>query len=159
MVSTRLSHSIAKGILSFRKKAIFGWLSAAFMGAQAVLMSVAIGLQVPAQANVFYACRGLWAVLLIAWIGNRIRIHESKAEKQLSIAEQLAPAYSYKGLVDQWFLSIGLGNLELSIRSFKISMIAGWFAAIRYDQFQRRFGTNFFQVSPFPACRPGDRNS
>ena len=69
--------------IPFRKKADFWmWLSAAFMGAQAVLMSVAIGLyQVPAQANVFYACRGLWAVLLIAWIGNRIRIHESKAEK------------------------------------------------------------------------------
>jgi hypothetical protein len=54
------------------------WTSAIFMGGQAVLMSIAIGLyQVPTAANVFYACRGLWAVLLIAWLGKKMQINES----------------------------------------------------------------------------------
>ena len=54
------------------------WTSAIFMGGQAVLMSIAIGLyQVPTAANVFYAGRGLWAVLLIAWLGKKMQINES----------------------------------------------------------------------------------
>ncbi|MEC8355379.1 MAG: EamA family transporter [Verrucomicrobiota bacterium] len=54
------------------------WTSAIFMGGQAVLMSIAIGLyQVPTAANVFYACRGLWAVILVAWLGKKMQIDES----------------------------------------------------------------------------------
>jgi hypothetical protein len=52
-------------------------LSCIPMGIQAVLMSLSIGLhQVPAEANVFYACRGIWAIILTAWIGKRIGLHE-----------------------------------------------------------------------------------
>ena len=54
------------------------WISAFFMGGQAVLMSIAIGFyEVPTAANVFYACRGLWAVLIIAWLGKKMQINES----------------------------------------------------------------------------------
>ena len=43
------------------------------MGGQAVLMSFAIGFfRVPTEANVFYSCRGLWAILLVAWLGKHM---------------------------------------------------------------------------------------
>ena len=59
------------------------WISAFFMGGQAVLMSIAIGFyEVPTAANVFYACRGLWAVLLIAWLGKKMQINESDSSHQ-----------------------------------------------------------------------------
>jgi len=52
-------------------------LSCIPMGIQAVLMSLSIGLhEVPAEANVFYACRGIWAIILTAWIGKRIGLKE-----------------------------------------------------------------------------------
>jgi hypothetical protein len=52
------------------------------MGLQAVLMSVAIGFhQVPAEANVFYACRGIWAIVLTAWLGKKIGLLEGQAGK------------------------------------------------------------------------------
>ena len=65
--------------LQFRKKADrWMWASAMPMGGQAILMSMAIGLyHVPTEANIFYACRGLWAVLLIAWFGKKMMLSES----------------------------------------------------------------------------------
>lgn len=62
-----------------RQKAdIWMWASAVPMGGQAILMSMAIGFyQVPTEANIFYACRGLWAVLLIAWFGKKMLLTES----------------------------------------------------------------------------------
>jgi drug/metabolite transporter (DMT)-like permease len=65
--------------LKFRKKADrWMWASAIPMGGQAILMSMAIGLyHVPTEANIFYACRGLWAVLLIAWFGKKMMLSES----------------------------------------------------------------------------------
>ena len=60
------------------------WASAFPMGAQAVLMSMAIGLyRVPTEANVFYSCRGLWAVLLVACIGNTIGLKEGKSHSSI----------------------------------------------------------------------------
>ena len=57
-------------------------LSCMPMGLQAVLMSVAIGFhQVPAEANVFYACRGIWAIVLTAWLGKKIGLLEGQAGK------------------------------------------------------------------------------
>ena len=52
------------------------------MGIQAVLMSMAIAFyQVPAEANVFYACRGIWAIILTAWLGEKIGLFESQIGK------------------------------------------------------------------------------
>ncbi len=59
-------------------------LSTIPMGIQAVLMSLAIGFyQVPAEANVFYACRGIWAIIMAIWIGKIIGLKESKTSKVL----------------------------------------------------------------------------
>ena len=58
------------------------FLSCIPMGLQAVLMSVAIGFhEVPAEANVFYACRGIWAIILTAWLGEKIGLFESQIGK------------------------------------------------------------------------------
>lgn len=60
------------------------WASAFPMGAQAVLMSMAIGLyRVPTEANVFYSCRGLWAVLLVACLGKAIGLKEGKSHSSI----------------------------------------------------------------------------
>ena len=49
------------------------WLSALPMGGQAIFMSVAIGFYlVPTEANIFYAGRGFWSVVLVAVIGGWI---------------------------------------------------------------------------------------
>ncbi len=71
----------------FEKKAD-RWLLASCipMGVQAVLMSLAMGFyQVPAEANVFYACRGIWAIILASLIGNQIGLREGKMSKSLLI--------------------------------------------------------------------------
>ena len=60
------------------------WASAIFMGGQALVMSMAVGFyQVPTEVNIFYAGRGLWAVILIAWLGKKIGIEESSAPTQV----------------------------------------------------------------------------
>ena len=61
-----------------RKKAdLWMFSSCVPMGIQAVLMSMAIAFyQVPAEANVFYACRGIWAILLASWLGKRMGLNE-----------------------------------------------------------------------------------
>ncbi len=69
------------------------WSSAVFMGIQAILMSLAIGLyQLPTEANVFYACRGMWAVLLVAWIGRKIGLKEGKSPKSLIVRRAIGSA-------------------------------------------------------------------
>lgn len=69
--------------LGFRKKTdSWMWASALLMAGQAVFMSMAIGLyHVPTEANVFYSCRGLWTVLIIAWLGKKMKIDESRSSK------------------------------------------------------------------------------
>lgn len=71
------------GLTSFNKKSDnWMFLSCIPMGLQAVLMSVAIGFhEVPAEANVFYACRGIWVIILTAWLGEKIGLVERKAGK------------------------------------------------------------------------------
>ena len=55
----------------------FTWASALFIALQAVLMSSAIAFyRVPTEVNVVYSCRGLWTVLLVMWIGNRLQLDE-----------------------------------------------------------------------------------
>ena len=52
------------------------------MAAQAILMSIAIGFyDVPTEANVFYASRGLWSILFVAWIGRMIGASEASVSK------------------------------------------------------------------------------
>ena len=35
---------------------------------------------VPAEANVFYACRGIWSILLAVWLGKKLGLNETKTE-------------------------------------------------------------------------------
>ena len=54
------------------------------MGVQAVLMSIAIGFfAVPTEANIFYACRGIWAILIAAWLGKKIGLNEGRVDKNV----------------------------------------------------------------------------
>ena len=60
------------------------FLSAIPMGVQAIFMSLAIGFyEVPTQANVFYASRGLWSVTMVALLGRWIGLEEGQSSKNL----------------------------------------------------------------------------
>jgi len=60
------------------------WLSTLPMGGQAICMSMAIGFyQIPTQANIFYAGRGLWSVILVALFGGLLGLRESKSSRTL----------------------------------------------------------------------------
>jgi hypothetical protein len=53
-------------------------------------MSIAIGFhQVPTEANVFYSCRGFWAILLVAWFGKRIGLEEGAIPRATQIRRLL----------------------------------------------------------------------
>jgi drug/metabolite transporter (DMT)-like permease len=53
------------------------WISGILIAIQAVLMSTAIACyRVPTEVNVVYSSRGLWTILLIAWLGNRFGLIE-----------------------------------------------------------------------------------
>ena len=67
--------------LPFRPRAdLWMWLSAIPMGGQAICMSMAIGLyQVPTEANIFYAGRGFWSVVLVAILGGYLGLKEGKS--------------------------------------------------------------------------------
>jgi drug/metabolite transporter (DMT)-like permease len=83
-----------------RKKAdIWMFASCIPMGIQAVLMSMAIAFyQVPAEANVFYACRGIWAVILASWIGTRIGLKEGEMNKPVRIRRLLGASLLILGI-------------------------------------------------------------
>ena len=69
------------------------------MGAQAVLMSLAIGFHhVPTEANVFYSCRGLWAILLVAWLGKRMGLEEGTIPKATQIRRLLGACLLLAGI-------------------------------------------------------------
>ncbi len=75
------------------------WASALTMGIQAILMSLAIGLyQLPTEANVFYACRGLWAVMLVAWIGTKIGLKEGKSPRSVIIRRAIGSSLLLLGV-------------------------------------------------------------
>ena len=60
------------------------WLSALPMGGQAICMSMAIGFyQIPTQANIFYAGRGFWSVILVALFGGLLGLREGKSSRTL----------------------------------------------------------------------------
>lgn len=85
--STLLIPLVRGTFFKIRKKAdIWMFASCIPMGIQAVLMSIAIAFyQVPAEANVFYACRGIWAIILAGWLGRTIGLQEGKISKPLLI--------------------------------------------------------------------------
>ena len=92
---------LVKGtIFKIRKKSDIWMLASCMpMGIQAVLMSMAIAFyQVPAEANVFYACRGIWAVILASWIGNRIGLKEGKMNKPVRIRRILGASLLILGI-------------------------------------------------------------
>ena len=71
--------------ITYRSESDFWmWLSALPMGGQAICMSMAIGFyQIPTQANIFYAGRGLWSVILVALFGGLLGLQESKSSRTL----------------------------------------------------------------------------
>ncbi len=77
---------LVRGRFFYRNKKADKWmlLSCIPMGIQALLMSMAVGFyQVPAEANVFYACRGIWAIILAGWLGKTIGLQEGETSKPL----------------------------------------------------------------------------
>lgn len=92
---------LVKGTFFQLRKKSDGWMFASCvpMGIQAVLMSMAIAFyQVPAEANVFYACRGIWAVILASWIGSRIGLQEGKMNKPVLIRRLLGASLLILGI-------------------------------------------------------------
>ena len=71
--------------IAYRSESDFWmWLSAVPMGGQAICMSIAIGFyQIHTQANIFYAGRGFWSVLLVALMGGWLGLREGKSSKTL----------------------------------------------------------------------------
>ena len=86
--------------LAFRGRADrWMWASCFPMGAQAVLMSIAIGFHhVPTEANVFYSCRGFWTILLVAWFGKRIGLEEGTIPKATQIRRLLGACLLLGGI-------------------------------------------------------------
>ena len=51
---------------------------------QAICMSMAIGFyQIPTQANIFYAGRGFWSIILVALLGGWLGLQEGKSSPTL----------------------------------------------------------------------------
>ena len=67
--------------ISYRSPSdLWMWLSAIPMGGQAICMSMAIGFyQIPTQANIFYAGRGFWSIILVALLGGWLGLREGKS--------------------------------------------------------------------------------
>lgn len=71
--------------ISYRSPSdLWMWLSAIPMGGQAICMSMAIGFyQIPTQANIFYAGRGFWSIILVAFLGGWLGLQEGKSSPTL----------------------------------------------------------------------------
>ena len=71
--------------ITYRSESDFWmWLSTLPMGGQAICMSMAIGFyQIPTQANIFYAGRGFWSVILVALFGGLLGLREGKSSRTL----------------------------------------------------------------------------
>ncbi len=67
--------------------------------AQAILMSIAIGFHdVPTEANVFYASRGLWSIIFAAWIGRMIGASEASVPKAVMFRRFIGAALLLAGI-------------------------------------------------------------
>ena len=77
--------------LPYRKGTdIWMWLSALPMGGQAICMSMAIGLyQVPTEANIFYAGRGFWSVILVVIFGGWLGLNEGHSSASLFLRRMI----------------------------------------------------------------------
>lgn len=73
-------------LLSWSEEALFKrknrgdkwlWTSALLIAIQAILMSTAIAcFRIPTEVNVVYSSRGLWTIVLVAWLGRRLSLEE-----------------------------------------------------------------------------------
>ena len=64
-----------------------------------VLMSFAIGFfRVPTEANVFYSCRGLWAILLVAFLGRRMGLREGNVSRSTQIRRAIGAGLLVLGI-------------------------------------------------------------
>lgn len=90
--------------LPFRRGAdLWMWLSAIPMGGQAICMSMAIGLyQVPTEANIFYAGRGFWSVVLVAILGGYLGLKEGKSSMTVLLRRMLG---AFLLLIGVWLTS------------------------------------------------------
>ncbi len=74
-------------------------LGSAPMALQAVCMSIAIGFfDIPTEANVFYATRGLWSILFAAWLGSRIGVAEGTLPKEVYFRRSLGATLLLAGI-------------------------------------------------------------
>ena len=90
--------------IRYRKTSdLWMWLSAVPMGGQAVCMSMAIGFyQIPTQANIFYAGRGFWSVILVALIGGWLGLKEGKSSQPILLRRMIGALLL---LVGVWLIS------------------------------------------------------
>ena len=82
-------------VIPFVRGRLFEWrgdtdrwlvLGSILVAIQAIILSFAIGFyNVPTEVNVLYASRGLWSVLLAAWIGHRIGVAEASAPREVVV--------------------------------------------------------------------------
>jgi drug/metabolite transporter (DMT)-like permease len=74
-------------------------LGSILVALQAILMSFAIGFHnVPTEANILYASRGLWSILLAAWIGHRIGIAEATIPRAVLVRRIIGASLLLAGI-------------------------------------------------------------
>lgn len=79
------------------------WASTFPMGAQAICMSMAIGFyRVPTEANIFYAGRGVWSIIIVAILGSWFGLHEGKHSTQFLLRRLIGAALLVTGV---WLIS------------------------------------------------------
>ena len=93
-----------KGLYSLPKNIRFVDVVISYpMGGQAVCMSMAIGFyQIPTQANIFYAGRGFWSVILVALIGGWLGLKEGKSSQPILLRRMIGALLL---LVGVWLIS------------------------------------------------------
>jgi len=68
----------------------WAWASGSLIALQAVLMSMAVACyHIPTEVNVVYSTRGLWTVLLVAWVGTYLGLHEGNLTRSIKLRRVL----------------------------------------------------------------------
>ena len=95
-------------VIPFCRGRFMGWRRSAdkwllwgslLVAGQAILMSIAIGFyNIPTEANIVYASRGLWSILFAVWIGSRIGVSEASAPKPVIVRRVLGAGLLIAGI-------------------------------------------------------------
>jgi hypothetical protein len=68
----------------------WAWSSGSLIALQAVLMSMAVACyRIPTEVNIVYSTRGLWTVLLVAWAGAYLGLHEGNLARSTKLRRVL----------------------------------------------------------------------